>query len=97
MTHVVAAFKQNNFRGRGDTVGLNNSTFDHALDTDWTQDTSAVFRVRFLVQEKRVRRVTLQKELAFPIERLTPAIDGLLSDGLIIAERGVLRLNINQR
>lgn len=43
--------QQKSFRGRGDSVGLNTGTWDHALNTGWTQDVDTVFRVRFSIQE----------------------------------------------
>jgi hypothetical protein len=48
---ISATWVQLHFRGRGDTVALNTDTWDHLLDTDWTQDVDTTFRVRFEVEE----------------------------------------------
>jgi hypothetical protein len=42
---------QSAFRGRDDDVAINSSTFTHALNTDWSQDVDADFRVRYVIQE----------------------------------------------
>jgi hypothetical protein len=46
-----AAYDQDAYRGRGDTVGLNTNTWDNPLNTGWNQLVDTVFRVRFLIQE----------------------------------------------
>lgn len=43
------ATSQVEFRGRGDSVGLNANTFAFGPDTYWTQDATNPFRVRFAV------------------------------------------------
>jgi hypothetical protein len=42
---------QSHFRGRGDSGALNSASFDHPVDSGWTQVVSSTFRVRFEVDE----------------------------------------------
>lgn len=39
------------FRARGDTVGLNVNTWDHALNANFSQEVNVPFRVRFTIAE----------------------------------------------
>lgn len=52
MTHNVFELTQQSARGRVDDSAADSSpTWIAALNTGWTQDTGATFRIRFLVQE----------------------------------------------
>ncbi len=56
---------QSNFRGRNDDVALNSTSFTHALNTNWTQDTDAPFRLRFTVIETNARNSTASREIYY--------------------------------
>ena len=45
---------QKSFRNRNDDGSESSATWEHALNTNWTQDTDELFRVRFLIERAAV-------------------------------------------
>jgi hypothetical protein len=67
---TTPAFDQDAFRGRNDDVSVNSTTFNGGggLNLDWTQDSDATFRVRFVIQET-AGGMSLNQKLAIYYEK----------------------------
>lgn len=62
---ITPVVQQKSFRSRTDTVGLNVNTWTNALNTNWTQITDQVFRVRFTIQETAGAAITQAYQLRY--------------------------------
>jgi hypothetical protein len=65
--HTNPNYVQSRFRARGDTVGLNVNTWDHALDTNWSQPVDETFRLRIVVVENAGGGAGLNAQLQFSL------------------------------
>jgi len=62
---TTAYTNQISFRGRGDSVALNSTTFDYSLNTGWSQNVDEPFRVRFEVQETNNKNANITGQLYY--------------------------------